>query len=221
MDMEKSQQDNKDKIIEYATKLFYDFGYSNTSFDKIANFCGVTKPLITYHFKTKANLAKEVVEKYNIDNKNNLEIKLYKSFDRYDTRTSTVIELIAFTQMYYEDQKAREFFLEYANSGFENKFLDNTSYYKIHDRHYRLNINKKNDEISMLTIAANFSFASLLYSFFTGKLNCDYLDFLDYTIKIPFKFMNIDMKEIDEIIYKGKKIYEQLDISYMPYFKII
>ena len=50
----------KTNILLAAAKLFYDKGYNATSFEEIAEICDITKPLITYHYKTKANLANEV-----------------------------------------------------------------------------------------------------------------------------------------------------------------
>ena len=38
----------KSKILEVATKLFYDHGYNDTYLEHVAELCGITKPLISY-----------------------------------------------------------------------------------------------------------------------------------------------------------------------------
>lgn len=220
--MKKLQKNNRNKIIDAATKLFYENGYNNTSFEKIAEFCEITKPLITYHFKTKANLAKEVVLKCNIEMKNQLDEKIFNTFENYDLYYSTVAELIVLIELYSDDEKATRFFLEYLNSGFENLFINNlTSFYKIIDRRYHLNINRDSNEITMLSTAAMFASLSLLYSYLTGKLECSYDDFKNYSVRLQLKIMNINNEEIDEIVEGGKRILNDLEYKICPYFKVL
>lgn len=213
---------NRDKIIDFATKLFYDKGYGNTSFETIARFCGVTKPLITYHFGTKANLAREVVQKYEYNIKNTISSKIYILNRDYNLQYSTVAEMLILNQLYKDDEKALRFYLEYLNSGFENLFTDSYSYfYKIHDRRYHLDINRESDEITMLSTAATFSALSLVYSYFTGKLNCTYEEFIDYAIRTSFRLMNIEGKRIDYILEEGKKLVNNLEYKIYPYFNVV
>lgn len=54
----------KEKIIEVGFKHFSKYGYENTTLENIAKECGITKPAIYYHFKSKAHLYKEIVCKY-------------------------------------------------------------------------------------------------------------------------------------------------------------
>ncbi|MFZ7120517.1 MAG: TetR/AcrR family transcriptional regulator [Eubacteriaceae bacterium] len=213
--------DNRDKIIDISTKLFYEYGYNKTSFQTIANYCGITKGLITYHFGSKANLAKEIVQKYNIEFKNSIDTKIYCTFKDYNLSYSVVAQIFILHQMYKDDEKALRFYLEYLDSGFKNQFADGIVYfYKIFDRHYHLDINEDSDEITMLSTAAAFSALSLFYSFFTGKLKCSFEEYSEYAVRIQFKLMNIEDNKVDHIIIEGKKIMNQLDYKICPYFKV-
>ena len=130
--------------------------------------------------------------------------------------------MLIITQLYKYDKKALRFFIEYLNSGFENLFTEGFSYfYKMHDRQYHLNINRNSDEITMLSTAAMFSALSLMYSYFTGKLNCTYEEFTDYAVKTSFKLMNIEEKRINRILQEGKKIVNRLEYKICPYFKVV
>ena len=62
----------RENILSVATKLFYEQGYNNTYFYQIAEALNITKSLISYHFKTKSQLAKEVNEKFSVENKNTI-----------------------------------------------------------------------------------------------------------------------------------------------------
>lgn len=43
----------KDQILQVAGRMFLEYGYSGTTFQKIADELGITKGSITYHFKNK------------------------------------------------------------------------------------------------------------------------------------------------------------------------
>lgn len=53
----------KTKVLKVAEKIFADKGYSGTSLAMISQKSGFSDGLILYHFKTKENLYKQVVEK--------------------------------------------------------------------------------------------------------------------------------------------------------------
>lgn len=60
----------RENILTTATQLFYEHGYDDTYFYQIAEVLNITKSLISYHFKTKSSLAKEVTETFSVRNKN-------------------------------------------------------------------------------------------------------------------------------------------------------
>lgn len=53
--------DTKQKILEVASRLFAQKGFSGTSVRDIANTAGVNLAAINYHFSNKKNLLKEVI----------------------------------------------------------------------------------------------------------------------------------------------------------------
>lgn len=57
-----SQSSSREKILHTASELFYHIGYQATSVDDILMECGVAKSNFYYHFKTKEQLAFEVLE---------------------------------------------------------------------------------------------------------------------------------------------------------------
>jgi TetR/AcrR family transcriptional repressor of nem operon len=54
---------SREKILQSASDLFYHVGYQATSVDAILGKCGVSKSNFYYHFKTKEELALEVLER--------------------------------------------------------------------------------------------------------------------------------------------------------------
>src|SRR5665647_1062028 len=113
----------KNKIIEVATHLFYDQGYTNTFFEQIAEECNISSPLISYHFKRKSFLAKAVSDKYTRENKNRIAFKIYQTYyglQKYDLQLSTMVEILLTNRLSYEDPKVFRFLKERTDSHYED-----------------------------------------------------------------------------------------------------
>ena len=54
-------KNNRDKIVETATKLFRFFGYNGTSIDRLIKTAGVSKSNFYYYFESKEELGLEVL----------------------------------------------------------------------------------------------------------------------------------------------------------------
>lgn len=61
---ESEQTDLKQKILSTAGELFLLYGYSGTTFQKIADILGITKGSITYHFKNKFMLMEHFIDNF-------------------------------------------------------------------------------------------------------------------------------------------------------------
>ena len=216
---------NKNKIIEVATKYFYEQGYTNTFFEQIAEACNISSPLISYHFNRKSALAKAVSDKYTGENKNRIAFKVYKSFyglRKYDLQYSTAVEILLTNRLIHEDKKVMRFMKERADSYYEDMQSQSTvDLYRIHDRRYHLDINRDNDEISMLAFSAAGASLALRIAYYRGYIDCSFDEFNDYATAVHFRVMNLEKAKIDEILKESHKIIDQLDFKILPYFKIV
>ncbi|MPW24271.1 TetR family transcriptional regulator [Alkalibaculum sp. M08DMB] len=223
----KNHNTPKSKILAVATKLFYDNGYNDTYLEHVANLCGITKPLISYHYNSKADLARVVTETYAKNNKNVIAFKLYKyflNFKRYDLQVSTAVEIRLTTMLNLLDKNVNKFYFERINANYDRSIAAKEAsvpFYKIHHRRYKLNIDDDKDEITMLTSAARGASISLVFAYIRGDLDCSLEDFLDYIVGVHFKMMNIDPARVKEIIDESKKVIDEIGFSLEPYFKIV
>lgn len=215
----------KNKIIEAATKFFYDQGYTNTYFEQIADECKISSPLISYHFKRKSFLAKAVSDKYTRENKNSIAFKIYKNYyemQNYDLQLSTFVEIMLTNQLYEEDPNVFRFIKERADAHYEDiQSKNSVNLYKIHDRHYHLPINNQTDEISMLAYSAGGATLALSLAYFRGDIDCSFEDFNDYATSLHFRLMRIDEGRIEELLKESKQLIKKLNFEFKPYFKII
>jgi AcrR family transcriptional regulator len=211
----------RDAIIQSAFKLFYSAGVDETSFEAIANDCGVTAPLITYHFKTKNKLVEEIANKLTGRIAKATLDKLYANGIKYEPKLNFAVNIILIHMLFDEDEKARKFFLYFLNCGFEYTFIDgHKNYYATLDRFYCFNLDPSKDEISLLSTSLLFSAFSLTYAFFTGRLGCTLEQMTDYMIASQFKQMNIPADEISTIISQAKNLVRRLDFKIGAFFEI-
>jgi len=218
-------KNQKENILFAATKLFYEQGYKNTYLDQIADVCEITKPLISYHFKSKSNLAREVIENYIVENKNRVALKLYTEYfkgKKSDLQISTAVEVRLFDMLHLCDSNVMRFAKEQADEKYEDTFSkDSVRLYQIHDRRYHLNINRKADEISMIARAAMASSLSIKLAYVKGEFDCTLEECLDYLTRVHFLLMHIDNDRIDDIVQESKDVLNQIKFEIKPYFRII
>lgn len=211
----------KTNILLIAANLFYEKGYNATSFEEIADQCKITKPLITYHYKTKANLANEVYLHFAENRKNKITAKIYNYYGTYDLQVGIAIESKFGLRILKEDPKAYRFYHERVNASFDNIFTEpNMSLYNAYDRRYHLELDRGNDELRIAALSAKASAAALIVSYFNSKLNCTY-EFLEKSVaSLPFKVIDVPQDQIDAILMQSTEILDTLDFKIMPYFDV-
>src|SRR5690242_21766804 len=60
----RSRTDTRARIQQIAVELFSEHGYEGTSLREIAEYLGVTKAALYYHFKSKEDIILSLVEDY-------------------------------------------------------------------------------------------------------------------------------------------------------------
>ena len=212
----------KTNILLVAAKLFYDYGYNATSFEEIAKFCDITKPLITYYYGTKANLANEVYLYFTEKRKDIITEKIYKYYGSYDLQVGIAVENRLMLKILREDQQAYRFYHEHVNANYDNIFTEpSMSLYNAYDRRYHLELDRGNDELRIAAISSKATASALIVSYFNDKLNCSF-EFLENNIaSLPFKVLDLHQEQIDTILNQSKEILDTLDFTVIPYFEVV
>ena len=212
----------KTNILITAAKLFYDNGYNTTSFEEIADKCKITKPLITYHYKTKANLANEVHLYYTKKKKNTITEKIYSHYETYDLQVGIAVENRVTLKILKEDPKAYRFYHERVNASFDNIFTESPiAFFNAYDRRYHPQLDRENDELKIAALSARASVAALIVSYFSGKIDCTFDFFADNVVSIHFKVINLPKDEIDSILVRSREIMDTLNFQVKPYFEVM
>ena len=86
--MSAARQNSKEVILDASQQLIFDRGYVGTSIDDILEATGLTKGAFFYHFKSKNDLARQLLQRYA-----KKDADLYNSlFERADELSSDVLE---------------------------------------------------------------------------------------------------------------------------------
>lgn len=94
----------KGKIINKAIELFHENGISNVSPNQIAAELSISTGALTYHFKTKANLIKEIYEQMDLDSKDFLKMKdRYLSLDDFRRVIQSFRDFMAKHSFFFND----------------------------------------------------------------------------------------------------------------------
>ena len=62
--MPKSGAETKEKILGVAEGLVLSYGFAGASIDKVIERAGITKGTFFYHFKSKKEMAKDLIERF-------------------------------------------------------------------------------------------------------------------------------------------------------------
>ena len=212
-------------IMDTARILFYEQGYKNTYFEQIAEKCNVSKTLISYHFNSKAALAREVHQTYVSDVKNVVSFKVYQYYfnmKSYDLQVSTAVEIRLAHMMYLKDDNVFRFAKERADDKYDDFHpAHNEARYEIHDRHKKLNVDEKSDELKMISNAVPAANFAVIRSFKAGIYNATVEQCLDFCVSTCFRLMKINEERINEIIEESKLIIETVKFEIQPYFRVI
>lgn len=76
-------ESTRERLLDTAKTLVMDKGFAGTSIDDILKETGLTKGAFFHHFKGKADLARELVKKYALN-----DLRMFQDFDK-DSREHT------------------------------------------------------------------------------------------------------------------------------------
>lgn len=73
----------RERLLDAAKKLVMSKGFAGTSIDDVLKETGLTKGAFFHHFKGKADLARELVKRYALN-----DLKMFQEFDRQSREAS-------------------------------------------------------------------------------------------------------------------------------------
>jgi len=84
-------EQTKEAVLQSALDLFYEKGYSRTTFDEIAKRIGLTKGAVYWHFRSKADLLAELINVKIKRQQKLTQIKQHNNITTFDAFRSSII----------------------------------------------------------------------------------------------------------------------------------
>lgn len=211
----------KQSIVDCARRMFYEQGIANVSMKQLAEKCEIAPSLVTYYFKTKSNIITDVISEYSREIDSMIEAKYYEKKIPFDVRTADIVDLLVKLKLYKEDEKARTFYLEYLNCGMETLFsADFESIYRRLDRYFIMDIDRSYDQLAAVSAAAHGVVLTMIFAYYSGRLDCTYEQFVDFVLHARYKMFNMAEPEIDTMLAEGKQRYQEFTFTVKPYFVV-
>lgn len=214
--MENKKTTKKQDILNIAQQLFYKEGLKNTSFDQIARECGITKPLITYHFGTKSNLAGEIFGKYSNEMMDLFFLKAEKVFPQ--NKKFDILSAFSLKQLHYyrEDERAFKFYCEFFSSGVEDYTIGIEDIYNKMNTYVDIDIEPTKRH--MIYIGTNYAARGLIYHYVAGNIKCSKEEFEEFYLMNSYLNYGISKETVKTNIIEANKILEKTEIKYLPGF---
>lgn len=209
-----NRQQSKQKILEAAQQLYYNNGFDETSFEEIAEACGITKPLIRYHYGSKAQLGNEIYGKYTMKQYQVFQKKVDTLPDEYHF----LERLAAYTLMtvrYYEtDEKAFRYYKQF----FSCAFIYVTAELESISNLPEAAVKTDPETTHMHYIGQQYAFRGLLYHYVSGEIRCSAEEFERHVIKALLYGDVFETIDMDVLLANARKIMNQVSIQFSSNF---
>src|SRR6188508_1479111 len=120
----RASERTRERILDAAQDLILDHGFGSTTVDAVVNRAGITKGAFFHHFGSKSDLARALVERYALMDKQHLEHHLERA---RKLASDPLQQLLILIGLYEEDFEAlAEPFpgCLFASYIYENKLFD-------------------------------------------------------------------------------------------------
>lgn len=201
----------KKNILAAARRLYYTNGFNCTSFENIAKECGITSPLIAYHFGSKSNLGVEVFCTYSTQQVDTLAAKA--SACGFTDEAAVITAYLLQNIRYYNEDKNALSFIVQSYSGPSIKLTPGVKDFIGILQPIITNDNTRNNFYT----AAQFASRGLITSYASGEIDCPQEEFDRLYLNT---FFAIFQKEIDteEMLRKAYEVISSLKIAYAENF---
>lgn len=207
----------KHLILEKATQLFYERGYKDTLIESIATELDISKGLITYHYKAKADLGCDVYEFHKNAVSTLVEINLNEMNYKVESHILLTVQSIFHLRSYNNDDKMRRFYLEIAKEYYSRR---TDTYSNLLYKNQFSKIDYENDEDKMLINITAGAITTLKTLYFEQKLNCSFDFFENYYLSLPYMLLKIPETTIKSYITKSQEIAKKININFKPNFVV-
>ncbi len=189
INISKKGLDTRNKIIQAARKIFYEYGYTHSTIKMIKEEAGVSLSAIPYYFEKKDQMVVEIYNDFLGSIYDFINEKLTEEIDSY------LLQFHA-SKIYYDiiinNPKNYRFYYEVSIAQSNYEFL-NPFMKRIYSNYARdFNIPLTDKELSLLRMADSGSRREILINFYNNQINLTLDEFIDYVTSIAGNLLGIN-----------------------------
>ena len=208
----------REKILESASRFFYQYGYSNTNFEQIAEDCGITKPLITYHFGKKSTLAGEVY-RLSLAHFNNAFVeKVLQVMPEANALACAMACAASFVEYFHHDENACRFYLELMRFVSIEELGDLEHLYQ--SANTMLDKNFSKERVHLNYVASKYALHGLIKHYLLDDTGCSEEEFMRFFSFAWLSLFEISMEVSEEYASLAEEILDCVTIRHEEYFRI-
>lgn len=211
-------------ILTTAQRHFYEKGYEGTIFSDIASDLGITKGLITYYFKTKCNLANEVMIQY----VGHINQSTHDYFAKHSGFSASVDEIISMVVTfvnvfsYEKDPKTLRFYCEFMYKNLQYA-IENTPV-KLYERlaqSFKKEIVGDTAKLRSYMLKARSATAALELAYWhTKTLELTREEYIASIIFIKYQLLDVSPENCRALYDEAYEIYKRMKITVIPEFRL-
>lgn len=209
----KKSDDTRGKILRAARKLFYDWGYHETSVKNISDEANVNRALISYHFGSKGELAFTVADQL----VQNLRMKLNQAYQSLGEDPELLVQLGAefrhFAHLREVNKKYKRLMVELSWDNIMTYSMGHTGI-EITDRVcelYGLDFDENEKKLVHFSIASTIGTFTILNEKELIDCSAEYLS--EKQIEIYMKIFGFNRELIESVKKKSYDLYQKVELS--------
>ena len=208
-------------LLEAAKELFYEQGFTATTLVQISEKSGVNNGLITYYFKSKANLAGEIFNMCLLELRNAIAQYLFINTKEYSMALDVALETRILLEQKFTNQNFLRFCIEYS------KVRDHFAAMNVRrERYYSLQKELINPAISDLDLKLYSVCGIAVTERISEAVAMKYIDceleyLKDYVTRTLFTMLQLSDAEIEDLIQESRIWERELHFKIGPAFQIL
>jgi len=217
--------ETKQLIFDTAKSLFYEKGYYSTSIGNISEVANVNRALVSYYFKSKGNLALQIVNQFNITITGKITQKLYEENGAVNPLVMFAAETRVFNSFRRLNEHYRRFMKEVSleniltlGDNMIGKNLTENCIFDYLEKTYDIKLSKVEKQIYQNSFSSIISGLIIIHS--EGNIDCSHEYIAEKECEMYFKMLGLWKDEITYILQESKEVYDSIDIKMEKNFTI-
>lgn len=210
----------KDLLKNVAKELFYKQGYNDTTFVQLSNISGVNNGLITYYFKTKANLASQIFTVFIFDLRDELAKQLRNLCGDFELALSIAVETRIVFRLNISNKNLSKFISEYSKVQYSTDYNEIKAQYYGMQKHL-INPNISDEDMRLYEVCRR-AINQALANAYSDKYTSASIEHLEeYSLKLLFFMLGLSKERTQQLIDESAELANKINITVEDAFNVI